>query len=112
MNKHFLLLFNSARAALFLAFLFVIAASPALAQQETAPATLTGFTLSPTAVDTTTSPATVNVTVQATSDLSPVDFVSVCYESPANDHWGWLRDRAGQVVNGCITPTCSVLAKV
>src|SRR5271166_5826107 len=48
------------------------AALPAFASQDKNPPVLTSFTYSPQSVDVTNGPATFNVTVQATDDLSGV----------------------------------------
>jgi hypothetical protein len=81
MNRHLCLFRNSART-LFLVFLSVIAEIPALAQ-DTTPPVLAGFTFSPTAVNTTTNPATVSVTAQITDDLSGVREAYLGFNSPS-----------------------------
>jgi hypothetical protein len=66
----------------FLVLLSVVAPLPALAQ-DTTPPVLTGFTFSPAAVNTATSPATVTVTEQITDDRSGVKFGFVDFISPS-----------------------------
>jgi hypothetical protein len=66
-----------------LVLLATIAEIPALAQQDTTPPVLTGFTFSPMAVDTTTSSATVNVTAQITDNLSGSTNPGVFFGSPS-----------------------------
>jgi hypothetical protein len=51
--------------------------------QDTTPPVLTGFTFSPTAVNTTTNPATVSVTAQITDDLSGVREAYLGFNSPS-----------------------------
>jgi hypothetical protein len=68
--------------ALFLLLLAAIAALPALAS-DTTPPVLTSFTFSPTAVNTTTSSATVTVTEQITDDLSGVQYANEIFRSPS-----------------------------
>jgi hypothetical protein len=71
-------------SALFLAALPVMAAIPALAQ-DTTPPVVTGFTFSPMAVNTTTSPATVTVTEQITDNLSGVATAEADFISPSGN---------------------------
>lgn len=54
--------------------------------QDTQPPVLTGFTFSPTAVNTTTNSATVNLTAQVTDNLSGVALVNVLFVSPSGDY--------------------------
>src|SRR5271154_7283053 len=52
---------------------------------DTQPPVLTSFAFSPMAVNTTTSPATVNVTAQVTDNLSGVRYVETVFDSPSGD---------------------------
>src|SRR5690242_10143203 len=72
---------NSARTLVLLGAL--AAQIPILAQQDTTPPVLTGFTFTPMAVNTTTGPATVTVTAQVTDDLSGVMRVIPTFISPS-----------------------------
>jgi hypothetical protein len=72
---------NSART-LFVFLLTVIAAVPALGQ-DNQPPVLTGFTFSPTAINTTTSSATVTTTEQITDNLSGVFYGDATFVSPS-----------------------------
>jgi hypothetical protein len=73
--------------------------------QDVTPPVLTGFAFSPTAVNTTTGSATVNVTASATDNLSGVGSVSVTFSSPSGQHHtsGSLRLSSGTVLNGTWT---------
>jgi hypothetical protein len=56
--------------------------SPSWAQVDTTPPVLTGFTFSPMAVNTTTSPAAVTMTAQVTDNLSGVKYAQAWFTSP------------------------------
>ncbi|MGB8011994.1 MAG: Ig-like domain-containing protein [Terriglobales bacterium] len=73
---------------------------------------LTGFTFSPTAVDTTTSSATVNVTAQVTDNLSGVNSVHMDFVSPSGAHGagGYLSLTSGNDLNGTWTGAVTLTA--
>ena len=70
------------KGTLVLVAAFCCTVPPSWAQVDTTPPTLTGFTFSPMAVNTTTSPATVSLTAQVTDDISGVERVVVIFASP------------------------------
>jgi hypothetical protein len=96
---------------LFLLFLAVVAALPALAQ-DTQPPVLVSFTFSPTAVNTTTSSATVNVTAQVTDNLSGVNDAVMIFYSPSGDQSaaGYMSLTSGNDLNGTWTGTATIKA--
>ena len=80
--------------------------------QDTTPPVLTGFTFSPTAVDTTTSSATVNVTAQVTDNFSGVNSVHMDFVSPSGAHGagGYLSLTSGNDLNGTWTGAVTLTA--
>ncbi|MGA8433174.1 MAG: hypothetical protein WB729_25355, partial [Candidatus Sulfotelmatobacter sp.] len=86
------------------------AALPAFAVQDKNPPVLTSFTYSPQSVDVTNAPATFNVTIQATDDLSGVNYIGVTWVSPSrlNSTGGGLNLSSGTNLNGTWTETFTV----
>src|SRR5258706_181923 len=96
---------------LFLLFLAAIAALPALAS-DTTPPTLTSFTFTPMAVNTTTDSATGTVTAHLTDDLSGVNAAGVYFSSPSTEHsvGTSLALMSGTNLNGTFQGTMTVPA--
>src|SRR5258708_353286 len=96
---------------LFLLFLSAIA-SLTVRASDTTPPTLTSFTFSPTAVNTTTSYATVNVTSQVTDDLSGVLYADMYFVSPSGTHLahGQMNLTSGTNLNGTWTGIATIPA--
>ena len=69
----------------FLAVVFTLIVSAYGSASDTQPPVLTSFTFSPTAVDTTTTSASVTVTAQVTDNLSGVSGVSLQFLSPSGN---------------------------
>jgi hypothetical protein len=101
---------KSARTLLLLS-LAVAAALPALGQ-DTQPPVLVSFTFSPTAVNTTTNSATVNVTAQVTDNLSGVQEVFTYFNSPSGNQYARanLSLSSGNDLNGTWTGTATIQA--
>jgi hypothetical protein len=105
---------NSVRNSVKTLFLFVlaiVAALPALGQ-DTQPPVLVSFTFSPTAVNTTTNSATVNVTAQVTDNLSGVQEVFTYFNSPSGTQYARanLSLSSGNDLNGTWTGTATIQA--
>src|SRR5258706_8933273 len=96
---------------LFLLFLAAIAALPVLASDTTTP-TLTSFTFTPMAVNTTPDSATVIVTAHLTDDLSGVNAAGVYFSSPSTEHsvGTSLALMSGTNLNGTFQGTMTVPA--
>ena len=98
--------------AAFLVCLILAAVLPLVAQQDTTPPTLTGFSFSPTQVDTTSTSATVNLTAQITDDLSGVQLGYVYFYSPSGQHIAFrgLYLSSGTNLNGTYNGTATIPA--
>src|SRR5258706_393361 len=68
-------------------------------QQDTQPPVLTSFTFSPMSVNTTTTSASVTVTMQATDNLSGVGFTDLVFLSPSGEQ---ATNCSGSLVSGTI----------
>jgi hypothetical protein len=103
---------RSGATVLFLVCLVLVAVLPLLAQQDNTPPTLTGFTFSPTQVDTTSTSANVNLTAQFTDDLSGVSYAAVYFYSPSGQHTAGagLYLSSGTNLNGTYSGTVTIPA--
>jgi hypothetical protein len=97
---------------LFLVCVVLVLALPLSAQQDTTPPALTSFSFSPTQVDTTSTPATLNVTAQITDDLSGVAGALVQFVSPSGQHYAsaWFGLSSGTNLNGTYSGTVTIPA--
>ncbi len=101
MNRSFCRFRNPA-GALFLVLFSVIASTPALAQQDITAPTMSAFTFSPTAVNTTTSSATITATTQFSDNLSGVAGSLIRFLSPSGQQVTECNPRliSGSDLNG------------
>jgi len=103
--------FRKSARTLVLFLLAIVAALPALGQ-DNQPPVLTGFTFSPMAVNTTNSSAAVTLTAQATDNLSGVQQIDMAFRSPsgAQEVGAGLQLSSGTDLNGTWTSTTTIPA--